>query len=137
MGLDNGIIVNIDGKAPWTRKIAKIATSDDLFSFELVGNCYEICYWRKHWNLRNLFRRVWGLADSETTYYELSIEQLEKAIKILKTRNKENWDDDGGCFFEYSHVTKRRLNTQARKLKKLIKLKKKFPTMPIYFYDSY
>ena len=137
MGLDNGIIVNVDGKALWKKKVAKIATVDEFFPFELVGNCYEICYWRKHWNLRNLFRRAWGLANDETTYYELSVEHLKKAIKILKTRNKENWEDDGGCFFEYSYITKIRLNAQARQLKKLIKLKKKFPTMPIYFYDSY
>ena len=134
MGLDNGICVkrneysnSIKGLKGFTQDWDK----DKKYDF-------EFCYWRKCWNVRNdIFNIVAPEInnDSETV---LTIEDIAKIIKLLKSYNKKTWDCDSwnGSIWTWSEY-KAMNRIHIKNLYKLIRLMKRCPKLEVYFYDSY
>jgi hypothetical protein len=135
MGLDNGIIAKIGIENEKLRK--------KLFKhFTLNFNKdYEIAYWRKCWNVRKLI--ILALKDNKhivpdiDSRIELTIEDIDKIIKILKSFTKYNWEDHGYSPWSYKEL-KPFNKIYIKNLKKIKRLMKKFPNeLEVYFYDSY
>lgn len=126
MGLDNGI--NVKATSRWEA----IQELDALFPKKYNGN-WEVCYWRKCWNVRSDIFSVLAcprvINDGE---YPIQLEHIDQIIDVLKSYNEDNWDLS---IWEFEEM-KPHLKEQAKKLKKLKKLMEKYP-LSVYFYDSY
>ena len=132
MGLDNGICVM---RAKETKKIEhKLGKFSDDYSYD-----FDFAYWRKCWNVRELILNVLGGEKDYCTDYVVSLEDLKIIIKILKSFNKYNWNlAYNNNYTIWSWKTYKSANKKhIRQLKYLYKLKKKYPWIIIYFYDSY
>ena len=130
MGLDNGIIVKRTEATTDLKELQPYAFSGDTerkYSFEL-------CYWRKCWNVREIFFNIIGYFDQYKT--ELSEKDLKLIYKALKSLNHKTWDESRSVWTWKEHKRSHKRNLKA--LKKLIKLKHKYPNIiEAYFYDSY
>lgn len=131
MGLDNGIIVTyteFTKSIPWLRKFIISPNIDD----------YEICYWRKCWNVRNVILRILSQkGHGNDISNELSIKDITKIIHALKSFNYHNWDDNGSSIWTWEEQ-KPHIKKQIKNLKKLVRLKRKHnEEIRVYFYDSY
>lgn len=128
VGLDNYIIVK-----SWQdiQEFAKypLLERDDIYE-------YDICYWRKCWNIRNIILNNIEDQDKEKEEYLLSQNDIQIIIGILKSFNKDNWNDNGGSIWDWDRYRKKRLRENIKKLKHLLKMMKKYD-FEVYFIDSY
>ena len=140
MGLDNGIHLITKHQLDlndWEIKPDYVAISFDEFSTKEHndGYYYDVCYWRKCWDLRNIIIDILG-CSSEGGVYEIDkpsqLEEIQYAIfKCLK--NPEDWrqycwsiDEIAGNFGQ-----------SIIDLAWLIDYLKKDKTAKVTFYDSY
>lgn len=72
--------------------------------------------------------------DSQTT---MTVEDVDKVIKVLCKINKKNWLDSGSCIWEWEDFK----NTQRRNIRNLRRLRHMMYKAPevfeVYFYDSW
>ena len=90
MGLDNGIEIRRNEKSMNIYDKIQRFESD----WDKEHNCdFEICYWRKCWQVRNLIFRCLTVGDNE---YEILIkrEDIPNIINALESLNKKTWDED-------------------------------------------
>jgi hypothetical protein len=133
MGLDNGIEVK---RTAETSKIEELKVFNKDWDKELKYD-FEICYWRKCRNIRNMVMdRVEGFVDNLGTY--LTSDDVDNIIDGLKSFNADNWDNDGGSIWEWdgewgysAHIAQ-----DIKDLQLLRQLMDKYE-LEVYFYDSY
>lgn len=127
MGLDNGIVVCANS---YTYKIKWM--KQDIFHH--VSHTYEICYWRKCWQIRNAIFNIINPAADNDTETDCTVEDIVAIRKMLKTWNKKSWEATDP-YWEWEDM-KPVLKRQIRDLGKLIKAMKRYP-LRVYFYDSW
>lgn len=133
MGLDNSIMIE---RNEYSNKIKNKLKSFILDFDDEERYNFEVCYWRKCWNVReDISDAIGGILDNRRT--SLNIDNLKSILLILKGYNKENWKYGGwGSIWtweEHKKINKKHI----KNLEYLIKLKKKYPDLEIYFLDSY
>lgn len=134
MGLDNGVCVR---RTPETNKIQ---TLEDLNFWGLDKEKkydFDIVYYRKCWNIRNdLFHLGIGYDQGE---YPMSAQDVDKMIALLSSYNSENFEDGGGCIWEWDdedYPYSEKIKQDIKALKTLRELMDKHE-LEVYFYDSY
>ena len=95
---------------------------------------FEVCYWRKCWNIRSLILNCLDAGDED---YEIKItrDDIPKIISVLKSLNANNWRDSGSSIWDWSDQ-KHHIKRHIKYLKYLYELMGKHD-LDVYFYDSY
>lgn len=134
MGLDNGIMVknvtnpkSIDILAKW---------QDPFYEDEVV---YEICYWRKCWNVRGAILDICHENSPNDWERVLNISEVCEIKGYLESLNEKIWDSDslyGGSIWTWEeHEPHNQTHIEA--LTDLIEAMQYDSGMRVYFYDSY
>lgn len=135
MGLDNGIEVK---RTECTNKFAELqqfnVTWDGNHEFD-----FEICAWRKCYNIRNMILDI--LKDTQEIDYEypLTTEDIDNIIKGLQSFNSNNWQKNGGSIWNWDdeeYPYSEYIKDDIKDLQTLRKLMDKYD-LEVYFYDSY
>ena len=134
MGLDNGIIIK---RNEYSNKIKALKRFVDSYDKEEKYD-FDVCYWRKCWNVRHDILNILDSGEDEEYYFILSIKNVKQIIKILKSYNEKTWEYGGWngsiwLWSEHKKVNRKHI----KNLKRLIRLMKKYPELEVYFYDSY
>lgn len=136
MGLDNGIVLktknSIIEKPSWVKFIGNPAEHDDG-SLE-----YDICYWRKCWNIREAIFNILEDNDRREWEFELSLNQVV-AIRDRLSRfltEGEDWEELGDSIWSFEEMIPV-LTEDILNLSWLIGYMKKDVHAIVYFYDSY
>lgn len=131
MGLDNGIDIRRNEKSMNVYDKIKCFEEDWAKQY---GYNFNVCYWRKCHNIRTrIIMALGGIADNGKIVLER--EQISKIIAVLKSLNKNNWDEYGGSIWEWKEF-KNQINRDIKNLKYLYRLMGKCD-LDVYFYDSY
>lgn len=136
MGLDNGIVLktknSIIEKPDWVKFNGSPAEHDDGFLE------YDICYWRKCWNIRGAIFDILEKVDEREWEFELSINQVvairDRMYKFLT--EGEDWDESGDSIWLFEEIIPV-LTQDILNLSWLIEYMKKDVHAIVYFYDSY
>ena len=138
MGLDNGIEVR---RTPETNKIAELKVFNKDWDKELRYD-FEICYWRKCWNIRNDILYILDTPLESNCYeWRVNKDNVDEIIKLLSSYNEDNWEDSGSSIWEwtseeegwpYSEYVKQNIED----LKLLRQIMNEYE-LEVYFYDSY
>lgn len=131
MGLDNGLCIR--------RNEASMGIYNKLKCFEskLAKEYqwdFEICYWRKCYNIRSLIFSCIGSCDNDGEI-PIQREDIPKIISALKSLNAKNWEYEGGSIWTYEEQEPH-IKQQIKDLKRVYKLMGKYD-LEVYFYDSY
>ena len=134
MGLDNGIDIKRNEYSNKIKALKQFECDwDNKHSYP-----FEICYWRKSWNIRNDIFNAIASEENDEYHYELSIYDIQEILKLLKSYNKKTWDYGGWSGSIWTWKEHKSINRKhIKNLKKLIKLMKQYPELEVYFYDSY
>jgi len=130
MGLDNGVIV---------RGVKRRELSPFMYyPFEKdYGEGVTVCYWRKHWGLRQRFLRAAfpNTYDKDEYEYKLNVEKVNILFHIILDYllHPSSWDNG---YWKYKYI-KHNLRRQAWNLFLLKKWMKRHPEAEVVFYDSY
>ena len=96
MGLDNSIEIK---RNAYTNSIPELRQFeleyDKAYEYD-----FEICYWRKCWNIRNDILWIIGERLSDKYEYTLDKEDIDQIIKLLESYNADNFEDSGGCIWD-------------------------------------
>lgn len=135
MGLDNGIEVK---RNEHTNSILELRQ----FELEYDKNHeydFEICYWRKCWNVRNDILWIIGERFGDQYEYNLDKEDVDQIIKLFESYNADNFEDSGGCVWDWDdeeYPYSEKIKQDIENLKMLRQLMDKY-VLDVYFYDSY
>ena len=135
MGLDNSIEVK---RNAYTSSIPELRQ----FALEYDKNHeydFEICYWRKCWNIRNDILWIIGERFSDKYEYALDKEDIDQIIKLLESYNTDNFEDSGSCIWDWDdeeYPYSEKIQQDIESLKVLRQLMDKYE-LDVYFYDSY
>lgn len=132
MGLDNGILVYSNKVIPELSKY-----TDDFRIFDDHGRIvYDLCYWRKCWNIRKLILSdVLKWSGCDKFEFALTEEHIKEIIKVLSGLNKKNWNDAGGSIWEFGEQ-RGHIKRHIKALRTLLKVMRKHE-IEVWFYDSY
>lgn len=154
MGLDNGICIKFkDLKEKLSFNLTKKLKSFDSLPYE---NDYTILYWRKCYNIRELFRDFCNENEINFQYGDITYLTLNETIKFLeclfKHHNKKWWNGSADhetypalsilskSIWEWEDI-KKNYKHMYKKALKFLKYLKKSKVLgnyyTIYFYDSY
>lgn len=136
IGLDNGIVLKtkntIIEKPSWVKFIGNPAEHDDG-SLE-----YDICYWRKCWNIREAIFNILEDDDRREWEFELSLNQVvairDRLCRFLT--EGEDWEELGDSIWSFEEMIPV-LTEDILNLSWLIGYMKKDVHAIVYFYDSY
>lgn len=142
MGLDNGIeLRNV------TPEIEQSLPCSWIHSYGSkkgeVTKYYELCYMRKWWGVRDdivwFLERKYHFDETTCGDYLLDEEDLKEIRNILLSwHDKGKWEEEGRSIWDYEeNEILQQLETKEEDLLKLISLKRLFPNLQAYFYDSY
>ena len=135
MGLDNGINIK---RTPETNQIEELKVFNQDWDKNQKYN-FEVCYWRKCWNIRNdIFCLGIGYDES---YHTLTKEDIDNIIKLLQSYNEDNWTENGSCIWEWTSDEEgwsysEHIKNDIESLQLLRQLMDKYE-LEVYFYDSY
>ena len=132
MGLDNGILARSQTTIPALRKYVY-----EIYPLDEQGYVvYELCYWRKCWNIRSIILHS-VLRSRNTDQYEfpLSADHIKDIIDYLSGLNNKNWHDSGGSIWEFSEQ-RGHIKRHIKALRTLLKVMRKHE-IDVWFYDSY
>ena len=133
MGLDNGIEIVRNEYSNNIKKLNKFTARYDKY----LQHPFEVCYWRKCWNVRADILNLLMNADGDMYQAKLEIDDIKAIRKLLKSYNSKKWSYGWqGAYWKW-HEHKRINRKHIRNLKKLIKVMKQYPELDVYFYDSY
>ena len=135
MGLDNGIQI---------KRNTSTNSIPELKQFELAYDNkhqfdFEICYWRKCYNIRNMIMDVVESARDNDNSDILTTTDIEKIIHGLQSFNSANWQENGGSIWEWDdeeYPYSEKIQRDIENLKNLQTLMEKYD-LEVYFYDSY
>lgn len=135
MGLDNGIQI---------KRNTSTNSIPELKQFELAYDNkhqfdFEICYWRKCYNIRNMIMDVVESARDNDNSDILTTTDIEKIIHGLQSFNSANWQENGGSIWDWDdeeYPYSEKIQYDIENLKKLQTLMEKYD-LEVYFYDSY
>lgn len=130
MGLDNGITIKFTKPLKSIPLFLKNISEYD--KEDSIGE-YEICYWRKCWNIRQEIKSVLNDPDN------ISLAELDEIYTILTDfQSKKYWNENNDSIWDYDDI-KDTLRVQRKRLKQLKSFLKRNPNIKyrIYFYDSY
>ena len=135
MGLDNGIQI---------KRNTSTNSIPELKQFELAYDNkhqfdFEICYWRKCYNIRNMIMDVVESARDNDNSDILTTTDIEKIIHGLRSFNSANWQENGGSIWDWDdeeYPYSEKIQRDIENLKKLQTLMEKYD-LEVYFYDSY
>lgn len=135
MGLDNGLCVK---RNEYASNIKELKRFEDDWDKEHKYD-FEICYWRKCYNVRHMIMDIIKNAQDCGISNHLTIEDIENIIKGLESFNSDNWQEKGGSIWnwddeEYPYSEK--IKRDIKSLNYLVDLMKKYD-LEVYFYDSY
>lgn len=131
MGLDNGICIRRNEKS--MNIYDKLKRFEDDWDQEHKYD-FEVCYWRKCWNIRALiFKSLDDVKDEG--YTSIEHEDIPKIMAVLKSLNKDNWTDFGSCIWEWEEQEEYNEH-YIENLKYLYDLMAEHD-LDVYFYDSY
>ena len=135
MGLDNGIQIK---RNTYTNSIPELKqfelTYDNKHQFD-----FEVCYWRKCYNIRNMIMNVVESARDNDYSDLLTTTDIEKIIHGLQSFNSANWQEDGGSIWDWDDEEcpySEKIQRDIENLKNLQTLMEKYD-LEVYFYDSY
>ena len=95
---------------------------------------FEVCYWRKCWNIRRLIFDCIGSCENDGEV-PIKREDIPRIIKVLESLNNKNWEDWGSSIWTYEEQ-KPFIQQQIKNLKKVYRIMGKYD-LDVYFYDSY
>ena len=135
MGLDNGIQI---------KRNTSTNSIPELKQFELAYDNkhqfdFEICYWRKCYNIRNMLMDVVESARDNDNSDILTTTDIEKIIHGLQSFNSANWQENGGSIWDWDdeeYPYSEKIQRDIENLKNLQTLMEKYD-LEVYFYDSY
>lgn len=135
MGLDNSIQI---------KRNTSTNSIPELKQFELAYDNkhqfdFEICYWRKCYNIRNMIMDVIESARDNDNSDILTTTDIEKIIHGLQSFNSANWQENGGSIWDWDdeeYPYSEKIQRDIENLKNLQTLMKKYD-LEVYFYDSY
>ena len=132
MGLDNGILARSQTIIPALRKYV-----DEVYPLDEQGNIvYELCYYRKCWNIRRLILSdVLKWRGSYQYEIPLTADHIKEIIKVLSGLNKKNWNDAGISIWEFGEQ-RDHIKRHIKALRTLLKVMRKYE-IDVWFYDSY
>lgn len=132
MGLDNGIEIKRRPDLP-----AAVLRAFDTEDWRIRNNYdLEVAYWRKCWNVRDVFFDVLDIKDTNDTQTSMTANDVEQVITRLKQFTRDNYDFCGGTIWDwidFKRINKRNIS----QLKKLLRLMKKYNNIEVVFYDSW
>ena len=131
MGLDNGLCIRRNETSMSIYNKIKCFEEEWMKEYQYD---FEICYWRKCWNIRALIFECIGSCDNDGEI-QVKREDIPNIIEILKSLNEKNWYDYGSSIWEYKEQ-KPHIKRQIKNLKKVYRLMGKYD-LEVYFYDSY
>ena len=129
MGLDNGINV----KRHKNQLVNKLLSH--TFEYLKYMDEFEVAYFRKCWNIRNLIFYSIGIPSYDDYEFPVNQKEIKKIIKSLKTLNEDNWEDEGGSIWAFEEIEEH-LKADIGRLK-ILYLLMFFLELEVYFYDSY
>lgn len=135
MGLDNSIQI---------KRNTSTNSIPELKQFELAYDNkhqfdFEICYWRKCYNIRNMIMDVVESARDNDNSDILTTTDIEKIIHGLQSFNSANWQENGGSIWDWDdeeYPYSEKIQRDIENLKNLQTLMEKYD-LEVYFYDSY
>lgn len=135
MGLDNGIQIKRNTSTNSIPELKQFELSyDNKHQFD-----FEICYWRKCYNIRNMIMDVVESARDNDKSDILTTTDIEKIIHGLQSFNSANWQEDGGSIWDWDDEEdpySEKIQRDIENLKNLQTLMEKYD-LEVYFYDSY
>ena len=135
MGLDNGINIR---RTEYTDNIPELKRFEDDWCRKYKSN-FEVCYWRKCWNIRHMIFYTVENIDNNGYSELLTKQDIENIIKGLQSFNADNWQDNGGSIWEWEDEEwsySYKLKQDIKNLQVLSELMDKYD-LEVYFYDSY
>lgn len=130
MGLDNGICI---------RRNTAPERASKIFHEEVWEKKYgsiDVAYWRKCWNVRNIIFNLFYIPFDDCFEADMTVDDVKRVIAELKKLNKVNYQNKGDCIWDWE--TFKCLNRRnIKRMKRLVKLMRKYPNMEVYFYDSW
>lgn len=136
MGLDNGLILHSKEKVEFPQELNTInwVYEDGMYH-------YEICYWRKCWNIRREMAYIINAEFDYVAKYGLDIEEIKNLWRAINDLNSKRSWETGDSFWTYEEI-KNHLITDLLRLEWLIsfmQIHKKELNEKIWveFYDSY
>ena len=135
MGLDNSIQI---------KRNTSTNSIPELKQFELAYDNkhqfdFEICYWRKCYNIRNMIMDVVESGRDNDNSDILTTTDIEKIIHGLQSFNSANWQENGGSIWDWDdeeYPYSEKIQRDIENLKNLQTLMEKYD-LEVYFYDSY
>lgn len=135
MGLDNGIQIKRNTSTNSIPELKQFELSyDNKHQFD-----FEICYWRKCYNIRNMIMDVVESARDNDKSDILTTTDIEKIIHGLQSFNSANWQENGGSIWDWDdeeYPYSEKIQRDIENLKNLQTLMEKYD-LEVYFYDSY
>ena len=135
MGLDNAICIR---RNEITNKILDLCQFAPDWDNKLEYD-FEIVYYRKCWNIRNDILYLIGKRFTDEYEFTLTKDDVTAIIKLLKSYNKENFEDNGSCIWDWDDEEwpyAEKIQEDIQKLETLKELMDQY-NLDVYFYDSY
>ena len=135
MGLDNSIQIKRNTSTNSIPKLKQFELAyDNKHQFD-----FEICYWRKCYNIRNMIMDVVESARDNDNSDILTTTDIEKITHGLQSFNSANWQENGGSIWDWDdeeYPYSEKIQRDIENLKNLQTLMEKYD-LEVYFYDSY
>ena len=131
MGLDNSIEVR---RTQYTDNIPELQRFNISWDKDRKWD-FEICYWRKCWNVRGAIFDVADPKPMNNCVCQLTKEEIDRIIVALGGFNADNWNDDLGSIWSWEDVEDK-LKNDIENLKYLRPLMDKYD-LEVIFVDSY
>ena len=130
MGLDNGIVI---------KKNEKTSAIEDkfgaLFDERTYNDEYDVCYWRKCWNIRNEILYIINHRFEEEYEFSLDVEDVEQIIEFLGSLDADTWTDSGSSIWDWDEMEEH-VQQDIENLNALVELMQEYD-LDVKFYDSY
>lgn len=141
MGLDNGILLRTKKPLPADCPIDLEGVREpDIYKGEWFE--YEICYWRKCWNIREKMYYILYNDGAPVKEFDvngfLSLSAFKRVWKMLNDFNEKNWKYPRETIWEWVEFEDH-IERDLQVIEWLIQLLKDWDTddYEIEFYDSY
>ena len=86
MGLDNGICIK---RNEYSNKIKILSKYEESYDTRKIYD-FDICYWRKCWNVRRDIFQVINAEEDSMYHFNLDIYDIKEILKVLKSYNEKN-----------------------------------------------